>query len=432
MLLSRSAKWVGVVGKRFAHTASQNRPTTFSPTCQQDYVDRELRHGAHNYKPLPVVIERGQGCRVWDVDGKPYYDFLSAYSAVNQGHCHPRLVEVMRKQSEVLTLTSRAFYNNALGEYEEYITNLFNYDKVLPMNTGVEACDTAVKLARRWAYDVKGIPANQAKIVFAENNFWGRSISAISASTDSDSYGGFGPYVPNFVTIPYNDILALEQALADPHTAAFMVEPIQGEAGVVVPSEGYLKKVRELCTAKNVLFIADEVQTGIGRTGKLMCTEHDHVRPDIVTLGKALSGGVYPISAVLCDDEIMLTIKPGQHGSTYGGNPLACKIAIEALEIVKDEQLCENATKMGKILMQELSKLPKDIVTTVRGKGLLCAIVINSKISAWQVCLKLMENGLLAKNTHGDIIRFAPPLVINEQQIRESAQIISKTIHSFM
>ncbi|KAI1724627.1 aminotransferase class-III domain-containing protein [Ditylenchus destructor] len=401
------------------------------PTNQREYIERELKHGAHNYKPLPVVISRGQGCRVWDVDGKLYYDFLSAYSAVNQGHCHPRLLEVMQDQSKKLTLTSRAFYNDALGEYEAYMTNLFSYDKVLPMNTGVEACDTAVKLARRWAYDVKGIPANKAKIVFAENNFWGRSIAAISASTDPDSYGGFGPYVPDFVTIPYDDISALEKALSDPHVAAFMIEPIQGEAGVVVPSDGYLKAVRKMCSEHGVLWIADEVQTGLGRTGKMLCTEHEDVRPDIVTLGKALSGGVYPISAVLADDEIMLTIKPGQHGSTYGGNPLACKIAVEALEIIQDEKLCENSQKMGKILMGELNKLPKSVVTTVRGKGLLCAIVIDKRINAGEVCQKLMSNGLLAKNTHGDIIRFAPPLVINEAQIREASQIISNVINSY-
>jgi ornithine--oxo-acid transaminase len=379
-----------------------------------------------------VVLAKAKGCQVWDVEGKCYYDFLAAYSAVNQGHCHPRLLEAMRQQSEVLTLTSRAFYNNVLGEYAEFITKLFKYDKVLPMNTGVECCETAVKLARRWAYDVKGVPPNKAKIIFAKDNFWGRSISAISASTDPDSYGGFGPYVPNFEKIPYNDLAALEEKIAnDPEVAAFMVEPIQGEAGVVVPDAGYLKGVRELCTKHNVLFIADEVQTGLGRTGKMLCVDHDSVRPDIVTLGKALSGGLYPVSAVLCDDEIMLTIKPGQHGSTYGGNPLACRVGMEALQILIDERLPENAERMGQLLMSELEKLPKDVVTTVRGRGLLCAIVVNPKVDAWKVCLKLKENGLLAKNTHGDIIRFAPPLVIDREQMMDAVSIISKTIQSF-
>jgi len=424
-----------LIPKRLSTSASfmfkaNNESQNFGQSSPQDYIDKELKFGAHNYKPLPVVIARGLGCRVWDVEGRNYYDFLSAYSAVNQGHCHPRLVDVLCQQSNVLTLTSRAFYNNILGEYEEYMCNLFKYDKVLPMNTGVEACDTAVKLARRWAYDVKGVPENRATVVFAKNNFWGRSIAAVSASTDPESYTGFGPFVPNFIVVPYDDLPSLEEAISDPNCAAFMVEPIQGEAGVVVPEAGYLKQVRELCTKHNVLFIADEVQTGIGRTGKMLCTEHDAVRPDIIILGKALSGGIYPISAVLADDEVMLTIKPGQHGSTYGGNPLAARIAIEALEIVKDERLCENAYMMGKILMTQLKKLPDDIVPVVRGKGLLCAIAVNPKLDAWKVCLKLKENGLLAKNTHGDIIRFAPPLVINENQIREAAQIITDTIKS--
>lgn len=410
---------------------AQRKTVNSNASTSEQYIEQEYKFGAHNYKPIPVVLSRGKGVKVWDVEGKCYYDFLSAYSAVNQGHCHPRLIEVIKNQSEVLTLTSRAFYNSALGEYEEFITSLFGYDKVLPMNTGVEAAETAVKLARRWAYDVKGVPPNKAKIVFAIDNFWGRSIAAISASTDPDSYGGFGPFVPNFEKIPYDNLIELEKAISDPHVAAFMIEPIQGEAGVVVPSPGYLKGVRDLCTKYNVLLIADEVQTGIARTGKLLCVEHDHVRPDIVCLGKALSGGMYPVSAVLADDEIMLTIKPGQHGSTYGGNPLACKLAIEALKIVLDENLNQNSEKMGNMLMNHLKKLPQDIVTTVRGKGLLCAIVINSKIDAWKVCLKLKENGLLAKNTHGDVIRFAPPLVITEEQVKESVDIIGRTIKSF-
>ncbi|KAF1602077.1 UNVERIFIED_CONTAM: putative ornithine aminotransferase, mitochondrial, partial [Eudyptes robustus] len=397
----------------------------------QEYIDREKKYGAHNYKPIPVVISKGKGVHVWDVEGKQYYDFLSAYSAVNQGHCHPRLVDVVKKQAEILTLTSRAFYNDSLGEYEEYITKLLGYDKVLPMNSGVEACDTAVKLARRWAYEVKGVPKDEARIVFAKDNFWGRSIAAVSASNDPDSYNNYGPFVPNFDLVPYNDLQALEKAISNPNVAAFMVEPIQGEAGVVVPDPGYLTKVRELCTKHNVLWIADEVQTGLGRTGKLLCVHHDNVRPDIITLGKALSGGMYPVSAVLCDDEIMLTIRPGQHGSTYGGNPMACKIAIEALKILQEEHLIENSEKMGKLLRDELSHLPKDVVSVVRGKGLLNAVVINKNVDAWQVCLKLKDNGLLAKNTHGDIIRFAPPLCITEDQVIESAKIIRDTIQSF-
>lgn len=418
-----------VTCRGFPASSRINEP--FDEVNPNSYIEREKKFGAHNYKPLPVVIARGSGSRVWDVTGKAYYDFLSAYSAVNQGHCHPRLIEVLHQQANVLTLTSRAFYNNVLGEYEEYICKLFGYEKVLPMNTGVECCDTAIKLARRWAYDVKGVPENKAVVVFAENNFWGRSIAAVSASTDPESYGGFGPFVPNFVTIPYDDISSLEKAISDPNCAAFMVEPIQGEAGVVVPSDGYLRSVRELCTKHNVLFIADEVQTGIGRTGKMLCCDYESIRPDIVCLGKALSGGMYPISAVMADDHIMLTIKPGQHGSTYGGNPLAGKIAVEALKIVQDENLCENACKMGRILVSELKKLPKDVVIDVRGKGLLCAIVVNARLDAWEVCLRLKENGLLAKNTHGDTIRFAPPLVIREAQIREAARIITDTIRSF-
>ncbi|KAK0419822.1 hypothetical protein QR680_014344 [Steinernema hermaphroditum] len=423
-----------VIVARNASSATQKMAPVegAKPISAQDYIAREKKFGAHNYKPIPAVLAKGKGVKVWDVEDKCYYDFLSAYSAVNQGHCHPRLVEVMKSQADTLTLTSRAFYNNILGEYEEYITTLFGYDKVLPMNSGVEGSETSVKLARRWAYDVKGVPENQAKVVFAKDNFWGRSIAAISASTDPDSYGGFGPFVPGFETVPYDDLAALEKAISHPNCAAFMVEPIQGEAGVVVPSPGYLKGVRELCTKYNVLFIADEVQTGLGRTGKLLCTHHDNVRPDIVVLGKALSGGMYPVSAVLCDDEVMLNIKPGQHGSTYGGNPLGCKLAMEALQVLIDEKLPENALKMGEILMTRLRTLPEDVVSVVRGKGLLCAIVINPKVNAWEVCLKLKENGLLAKNTHGDIIRFAPPLCINEHEINDAADIIIKTVQSFI
>uniref|UniRef100_A0A1I7U976 Ornithine aminotransferase n=1 Tax=Caenorhabditis tropicalis TaxID=1561998 RepID=A0A1I7U976_9PELO len=364
-------------------------------------------------------------CGWWGIDR------TAAYSAVNQGHCHPKLLKVVQEQASTLTLTSRAFYNNVLGEYEEYITKLFGYDKVLPMNTGVEACESAVKLARRWAYDVKGVKENEAVVVFAENNFWGRSIAAISASTDPDSYSRFGPFVPGFKNVPYNDLKAVEKAVSDKNVAAFMVEPIQGEAGVVLPDPGYLKGVSEICKKHNVLFITDEVQTGLGRTGKLLAHYHDNVRPDMVVLGKALSGGFYPVSAVLCDDAVMMNIKPGEHGSTYGGNPLAAKVAIAALQILQDEKLVENSAKMGDLLMNKLKTLPKDVVSVVRGKGLFCAIVINSKYDAWKVCLKLKENGLLAKNTHGDIIRFAPPLCINQKQVEEAADIIIKTITEF-
>ncbi|CAG2166812.1 unnamed protein product [Oppiella nova] len=396
----------------------------------QEVFDREAKYGCHNYHPLPVALARGQGVHVWDVEGRRYFDFLSAYSAVNQGHCHPRIIDTMKQQSEILTLTSRAFYSTALGEYEEYITKLFGYDKVLPMNTGVEACESAVKLARKWAYTVKGIPQNQATVVFADGNFWGRTLAAISSSTDPESYGGFGPFMPGFETIPYNDLKVLEEKLAKDHKniAAFMIEPIQGEAGVFVPDAGYLKGVRDLCTKYNVLWIADEVQTGLARTGRMLACDYENVRPDIVTLGKALSGGVYPVSAVLADDEIMLSIKPGQHGSTYGGNPLAVKIAITSLEVIKDEKLVENADKMGTILRRELNKLPKEVVKIVRGKGLLNAIVIDAKYDAWDLCMKFRDNGLLAKPTHGDKIRFAPPLVINEAQVLECAHIIAKTI----
>ena len=398
----------------------------------QRAIELEEKHGAHNYHPIPVVITRGEGVYLWDVEGQRYFDFLSAYSAVNQGHCHPRIVQAMIDQASRLTLTSRAFPNDILGEYEAFMTQLFGYDKLLPMNTGVEGGETAVKLARRWAYDVKGVEKNKAKILFVEGNFWGRTLSAISTSTDPSSFEGFGPFMPGFELIPYNDLSALEKALEDPNIAALMLEPIQGEAGVVVPEEGYLKKAFDLCKSKNVLFIADEVQTGIARTGKMLACDHEGVRPDILILGKALSGGLLPVSAVFADDEIMLTIKPGEHGSTYGGNPLACKVAMEAMQVVLDEKLADNAQYLGEILRTELRKIKSDRVTEVRGKGLLNAIVIKEKdgIDAWDVCMKLKENGLLAKPTHGDIIRFAPPLVITEEQLMECVNIIRRTIES--
>lgn len=401
-------------------------------TATQQAIEREERFGAHNYHPIPVVIERAEGVFMWDVEGKRYYDFLSAYSAVNQGHCHPRIIAALREQAERLTLTSRAFHNNVLGEYEEYMTRLFGYDKLLPMNTGVEGGETAIKLARRWGYEVKGIPADQAKIVFAEGNFWGRTLSAISSSTDPSSYSGFGPYMPGFVIIPYNDIPALEKALEDPNVAGFMVEPIQGEAGVIVPDAGYLSRAAEICKRNRVLFIADEIQTGIARTGKMLACDHEHVRPDILILGKALSGGVLPVSAVLADDEIMLTIKPGEHGSTYGGNPLACKVAMAAMQVVIDENLAEKAEHLGNLLRNELGRINSPYLSAVRGKGLLNAVVIREQgdVNAWNLCLQLKEHGLLAKPTHGDIIRFAPPLVITEEQLLECAAIIRRSIES--
>ncbi|MBI3233761.1 MAG: ornithine--oxo-acid transaminase [Bacteroidetes bacterium] len=399
----------------------------------QKYIDLENKYGAKNYKPLPVVIERGEGVFVWDVEGKKYYDFLSAYSAVNQGHCHPRIVNRMIEQSKKLTLTSRAFHNNILGEYEKYICEYFGYDRVLPMNSGVEAGETAIKLARKWAYLVKKIPNNQAKIVFADGNFWGRTIAAISSSNDPSSYEGYGPLLTGYLNVPYNDLDALKKAVQDPNVAAFMVEPIQGEAGVVVPDEGYLKAAYEICKEANVLFIADEIQTGLARTGKMLACDWEGVKPDILILGKALSGGMMPVSAVLSSDEVMLTIKPGEHGSTYGGNPLACAVAIEALQVLKDEHLAENAEKMGQILRARLSDINSPLISTVRGKGLLNAIVIKpfgDNKTAYDVCLALMEEGLLSKQTHGDIIRFACPLVITEEQIHECADIIEKVILS--
>jgi ornithine--oxo-acid transaminase len=399
----------------------------------QDYIRREEKYGAHNYHPLPVVLERGRGVFVWDVEGRRYYDFLSAYSALNQGHCHPRIVEAMTAQAAQLTLTSRAFHNSALGEFDEYMTGTFGYDKVLPMNSGAEGDETALKLCRKWAYEKKGIPENEAKIIVCEGNFHGRTITLISMSTDPESYKGYGPYTPGFITIPYNDTDALAKALEDPHVAGFMVEPIQGEAGVFVPDEGYLSRSYALCREKNVLFIADEVQTGLARTGRMLACDHEGVRPDILILGKALSGGVYPVSAVLADDEIMLCIRPGEHGSTYGGNPIAARVAIAALEVIKDEKLAENAVTLGELFRARLREITSPMVELVRGKGLLNAMVIRPTRgkTAWDVCLALRDNGLLAKPTHQDIIRFAPPLVITEEQILECAEIISRTIRSF-
>ena len=399
----------------------------------ENAITLENNYGAKNYHPLPVVLSRGKGVYLYDVEGNTYFDFLSAYSAVNQGHCHPTILNALNDQATKLTLTSRAFYNDVLGQYEKYITSYFGYDRVLPMNTGVEGGETAVKLCRKWAYDVKGIPDNQAKIIFAEGNFWGRTLAAISTSTDPLSKVGFGPYMPGFELIPYNDPAALEQALEDQNVAGFMVEPIQGEAGVVVPDEGYLKNAYDLCRKNNVLFIADEVQTGIARTGKLLACDYENFQPDILILGKALSGGVLPVSAVLARDEIMLTIKPGEHGSTYGGNPLASAVAIAALDVVKDENLVENAYNLGNIFRDRMNDLvnKSKMVNLVRGKGLLNAIVIDTdeeSETAWNICMKLKENGLLAKPTHGNIIRFAPPLVITEDQLHECCDIIEKTI----
>lgn len=399
----------------------------------EHYIQLEDKYGAHNYHPLPVVLERGEGVFLWDVDGKQYFDFLSAYSAVNQGHCHPKIINALIAQAQHLTLTSRAFHNNILGEYEAYISQYFGYDKVLPMNTGVEGGETAIKLARKWGYNVKGIAENEAKIIFVEGNFWGRTMAAISSSTDPSSYNGFGPFLPGFNIIPYNDLILLEAALQDKNVCAFMFEPIQGEAGVVVPDEGYIAGAKALCEKYRVLMIADEVQTGLCRTGKMLACDHENVKPDILILGKALSGGVMPVSAVLCNDEIMLTIKPGEHGSTYGGNPLACKVAIASLKVLKDEGLAENAAYLGEILRKELKAIKSEMIAEVRGKGLLNAIVIKPKNGkdAWDVCIALMHNGLLAKPTHGDIIRFAPPLVINEEQIMACVKIIKDTIATF-
>jgi ornithine--oxo-acid transaminase len=396
----------------------------------QYFLDLEHEFGAHNYHPLPVVLKKGQGVYLWDVDDKKYLDFLSGYSAVNQGHCHPSIIQALVEQASSLTLTSRAFHNNLLGIYEAYITEYFGYDKVLPMNTGVEAGETAIKLARRWGYTVKGIPENKARIVFAEGNFWGRTMAAISSSTDPSSYRQFGPFMPGFDVVPYNDLEALELAFQNSHVAAFMVEPIQGEAGVVIPDDGYLSGVTALCNQYNVLMIADEIQTGLARTGKMLACDHEKVRPDILLLGKALSGGTLPISAVLADDVVMLTIKPGEHGSTYGGNPLACKVAMASLKVIKDEQLAENAANMGELLRNELLQLESPYISSIRGRGLLNAIVIShpNPEAAWDLCLELMQNGLLAKPTHGDKIRFAPPLNITKSQILDAVEIIRKSL----
>lgn len=402
----------------------------------QYYIDLEDKHGAHNYHPLPVVLERGEGVHVWDVEGKKYYDFLSAYSAVNQGHCHPRIINAMIEQSKTLTLTSRAFYNNKLGEYEQFASKFFGFDKLLPMNTGAEAVETAVKIARKWAYEKKGIAENAAKIVVCENNFHGRTTTIISFSNDQDARQNFGPFTDGFVRIAYDDIDALAEALKDETVAAFLVEPIQGEAGVYVPSEGYLAKAQELCKANNVLFIADEVQTGIARTGRMLAVNHEDVQPDILILGKAISGGVYPVSAVLANNEVMNVIKPGQHGSTFGGNPVAAAVATEALNVIVDEELAENAEELGHIFRAEINKLVEsnDLITAVRGKGLLNAILVNDtedSSTAWDLCMQLAENGLLAKPTHGNIIRFAPPLVMNKEELMECIAIITKTFNEF-
>ncbi len=396
-------------------------------------MELEDKYGAHNYHPLPVVLSKGKGPKVWDAEGKEYFDFLSAYSAVNQGHCHPKIVGAMVDQAQTLTLTSRAFYSDVLGVYEKYITEYFGYDKVLPMNSGAEGDETALKLTRKWAYEKKGVPEGEAKIIVCENNFHGRTITIVSMSTDPDAKKGFGPYTPGFIVIPYNDLDALAKALEDPNVAGFLVEPIQGEAGVMVPDEGYLSKAYQMCKDKNVLFIADEVQTGIARTGKLLACDHENVRPDVLILGKALSGGAYPVSAVLADDDIMLTIKPGEHGSTFGGNPVAARVAVAALEVVKEENLAERAENLGRLFRAEMKKIDSEMIELVRGKGLLNAVVIRPKNgkTAWDVCVKMAENGLLAKPTHDHIIRFAPPLVISEEELMQAIEIIKKSLAAF-
>lgn len=406
--------------------ATQRRQIT-----TEEVIEKDLKYGAHHYHPIPVALTKGKGVFVWDVEGKKYFDFLSGYSATNLGHSHPKVVKALRDQAEILHHTSRAFYTDVLGEYSEYITKLFGYDKVLPMNTGVEGGDTACKLARKWGYMKKKIPTNEAKIIFASENFWGRSLAAISASTDPQSFEGYGPFMPGFSCVPYNDLKALDEAIRDPRVCAFMVEPIQGEAGVVVPHDGYLKGVRALCTKYNVLWISDEVQTGLGRTGKRLAVDYENVKPDITILGKALSGGLYPVSAVLADDPVMLVMQPGTHGSTFGGNPLGCKVAIAALQVLEEEKLAENSYKMGVMMRDGLTKLKGNIISLVRGKGLLNAVVINSNvIKAWDLCLKLKDNGLISKPTHDHIIRFSPPLTIKEGELQESLEIIEKTIKS--
>ncbi|GIV33188.1 MAG: ornithine--oxo-acid transaminase [Chitinophagales bacterium] len=397
-------------------------------TASLSAIALEERYGAYNYHPLPVVLTRGRGVHVWDVEGKKYYDFLSAYSAVNQGHCHPKIIRALCEQAERLTLTSRAFHSDMLGVFEQYICEYFGYQRVLPMNTGAEAVETAIKLARKWGYKKKGIPENQAKLIFCENNFHGRTTTIISASTDEAARKHFGPYMPGLVVIPYNDLTALQEALTDPTVAGFIVEPIQGEAGVLVPAEGYLKQAQQLCRAANVLFIADEIQTGLGRTGRLLCCDYEEVRPDILILGKALGGGVMPVSAVLSDDEVMLTLRPGEHGSTFGGNPLACKVAMAALAVVREENLAENAFRMGELFRNALRAIKSPALREIRGKGLLNAITLADNNVAWNFCLQLKENGLLAKPTHGDKVRFAPPLIINEVQLEECIDIIREAL----
>ena len=406
------------------HTTISTTPNT------QQYIDLEEKYGAHNYHPLPVVLSKGEGVFVWDVDGKRYYDFLSGYSAVNQGHCHPKIVAALTEQAQQLTLTSRAFHSNLLGQYEKFITDYFGYDKVLPMNTGVEAVETALKLSRKWGYEVKKVKENEALIVVCEGNFHGRTTGVVAFSSDPTAKTNFGPFTSGYVAIPHNDLVELEKAFQNKNVVAFMFEPIQGEAGVVVPDEGYYKGIRNLCTEYNVLMVADEIQTGLARTGKMLCCDHENVRPDVLILGKALSGGTLPVSAVLADDEVMMTIKPGEHGSTYGGNPLACAVAINALEVLKEENMAANAEAMGALLRSELTKLNSPFVSVVRGKGLLNAIVIkhSNPDAAWELCLSLKENGLLAKPTHGDKIRFAPPLLITKEQVMECVGIIEKSL----
>ncbi len=397
------------------------------------YIQREEKYGAHNYHPIPVVLEKGLGVNVWDVEGRQYYDFLASYSAVNQGHCHPRLVKVMHEQSAKLALTSRAFYNNLLGQWSEYMHQLFGYDRMLPMNTGAEGVETALKLARKWGYKVKGVARDKAQIVVCNGNFHGRTISIVSMSSDPDAYNDYGPYTPGFINIPFDDIVALEEALAQPNVVAFLTEPIQAEAGVFVPTDGFLTAARELCSQYNVLMMADEIQTGLARTGKMLAVDYENVRPDILILGKALSGGMYPVSCVLANDEVMLTVKPGEHGSTYGGNPIAAAIAIEAMDILRDEKLAENAFRLGELFRQTIKSIQSDMIVEVRGKGLLNAVTIAPKNNktAWDVCLALKENGLLAKPTHGDIIRFTPPLVITEEQMKDAQKIIQETFNAF-
>lgn len=411
-------------------TAMSNKTSTTKA------IELEEKYGAHNYHPLPVVLERGEGVYVWDVEGKKYFDFLSAYSAVNQGHCHPKIVSALVEQAQQLTLTSRAFYNSALGEYEKFITSFFGYDKVLPMNTGAEAVETALKLARKWGYEKKKIAENEVKILVCSNNFHGRTITIVSASTDPEARKNYGPYTPGIITVEYNNVAALTEALKDKNIAGLLIEPVQGEAGVIVPEEGYLKKCYDLCKANNILFIADEIQSGLGRTGKLLACDHENVHPDVLILGKALSGGTYPVSAVLANDDIMLCIKPGEHGSTYGGNPLACKVGIAALTVLKEEQLSENSERLGKILLRELKSIQAEnpeLIKIVRGKGLFCAMVINERNgkNAWDVCLEFIKEGLLAKPTRGDTVRFAPPLIITEDQLRECIAIIRKVVKKF-